>query len=89
MGCHFLLQEIFPTQGSNLGLLYCRQTLYHLSHQGSQRKLQGISDDKYQELSRVPGTWGHVPCPSPLDHVAIITEKATPAQGAAHPAISD
>ena len=28
MGCHFLLQGIFPTQGSNLGLLYCRQTLY-------------------------------------------------------------
>ena len=23
---------IFPTQGSNLGLLNCRQTLYHLSH---------------------------------------------------------
>ena len=34
VGCHFLLQEIFPTQGSNLGLPYCRQTLYHLSHQG-------------------------------------------------------
>ena len=34
VGCHFLLQEIFPTQGSNLGLSYCRQTLYHLSHQG-------------------------------------------------------
>ena len=33
--CHFLLQGIFPTQGSNLGLLHCRQTLYHLSHQGS------------------------------------------------------
>ena len=27
MGCHFLLQEIFPTQGSNLGLPHCRQTL--------------------------------------------------------------
>ena len=26
---------IFPTQGSNLGLLHCRQILYHLSHQGS------------------------------------------------------
>ena len=26
---------IFPTQGSNLGLLHCRQTLYPLSHQGS------------------------------------------------------
>ena len=36
VGCHFLLQEIFPTQGLNLGLLHCRQTLYHLSHQGSQ-----------------------------------------------------
>ena len=26
---------IFPTQGSNLGLLHCRQILYHLSHQGN------------------------------------------------------
>ena len=33
--CHFLLQGIFPTQRSNLGLPHCRQTLYHLSHQGS------------------------------------------------------
>ena len=35
VGCHFLLQGIYLTQGSNLGLLHCRQTLYHLSHQGS------------------------------------------------------
>ena len=34
VGCHFLLQRIFPTQGLNPGLLHCRQTLYHLSHQG-------------------------------------------------------
>ena len=33
-GLPFLLQEIFPTQGSNPGLPHCRQTLYHLSHQG-------------------------------------------------------
>ena len=33
VGCHFLLQGIFSTQGSNPGLLLCRQTLYHLSHQ--------------------------------------------------------
>ena len=25
----------FPTQGLNLGVLHCRQTLYHLSHQGA------------------------------------------------------
>ena len=35
VGCHFLLQGIFPTQGLNPGLLHCRQVLYHLSHQGS------------------------------------------------------
>ena len=35
MGCHFLLQGIFPTQRSNPGLPHCRQTLYRLSHQGS------------------------------------------------------
>ena len=33
---HFLLQGIFPTQGSNPGLLNYRKTLYCLSHQGSQ-----------------------------------------------------
>ena len=41
VGWHFLLQEIFLTQGSNTGLahctvlLHCRQILHHLSHQGS------------------------------------------------------
>ena len=35
VGCHFLLQEIFPTQGLNQALLSYRQILYHLSHQGS------------------------------------------------------
>ena len=35
MDCHFILQGIFPTQGSNLCLLLGRQILYCLSHQGS------------------------------------------------------
>ena len=30
VGCHALLQGIFPTQGSNLGLPHCRRILYHL-----------------------------------------------------------
>ena len=34
-GCHFLLQGIFPTQESDLGLLHCRQVFYHLSYKGS------------------------------------------------------
>ena len=35
VGCHFLLQGIFPTQGLNPGLLHCRQILYCLSHKGN------------------------------------------------------
>ena len=35
MGNPFLLQGIFPTQGSNSGLPHCRQILCHLSHQRS------------------------------------------------------
>ena len=33
VSCHALLQGIFPTQGSNAGLPYCKPILYHLSHQ--------------------------------------------------------
>ena len=39
---HSLLQGIFLTQGSNLGLLHCRQILYHLSHQGSPSSCWGL-----------------------------------------------
>ena len=35
VGCHCLLQGIFPTQGLNP---HCRQILYHLSHQGSETR---------------------------------------------------
>ena len=35
VGSRSLLQGIFPTQGSNSGIPYCRQILYQLSHQGS------------------------------------------------------
>ena len=33
VGCHALLQGIFPTEGSNLGLMHYRQILYKLSYQ--------------------------------------------------------
>ena len=35
VGYHALLQGMFPTSGSNPGLLHCRWVLYQLSHQGS------------------------------------------------------
>ena len=40
-----LLQEIFPTQGSNRGLWHCRWILYHLSHQG-----HGIENNKAEPI---------------------------------------
>ena len=43
VGCHALLQGIFPTQGSNPGLTHCRLILYRLSHQGSLL----VNDKKY------------------------------------------
>ena len=39
MSCHSLLQGTFLIQGLNLGLLHCRQILYHLSLQGSPSSL--------------------------------------------------
>ena len=37
------LQGIFPTQGSNPGLLHCRKILYQLSHKGSPRILERVA----------------------------------------------
>ena len=42
VSCRALLQGIFPTQGSNLGLLHCRWFCYHLSLQGSPSYVMGI-----------------------------------------------
>ena len=43
VGSLSLLQGIFPTQGSNLGLQHCGQILYHLSHKGSPRILEWVA----------------------------------------------
>ena len=43
VGCHSLLQGIFPTRGSNPGLLHCRRILYHLSQQRSPTILDWVA----------------------------------------------
>ena len=51
----FLLQRIFPTQGWNPGLPHCRQTLYCLSHQGSQINEKSIHKNGMNgDLSTTP-----------------------------------
>ena len=42
VGCHSLLQGIFPTQGWNPGLLHCRQILYHPSYREDPIPFYGI-----------------------------------------------
>ena len=43
VGCHALLQGVFPSQGWNPGLPYCWRILYQLSHQGSSRILEWVA----------------------------------------------
>ena len=63
MGCHFFLQRIFPTQGSNPDLLHCRQTLYHLSHQGSLIS-EWVKSLSHVQLFATPWTVAHQAPPS-------------------------
>ena len=43
VGSLSLLQGIFPTQGSSLGLPHCRRILNQLSHKGSPRRLEWVA----------------------------------------------
>ena len=54
-----LLQEIFPTQGSNPG--HCMQILYQLSHKGSPRILGWIAYP-FSSRSSQPWNWTGVSC---------------------------
>ena len=56
-----LLQGIFPTHGSNPGLLHCRQILYQLSHKGSPRILEWVAYP-FSSGSSPPRDWTRVSC---------------------------
>ena len=55
------LQGILPTQGSNPGLQHCRQILYQLSHQWSQRILMWVAYP-FSRGSSQPRNWTGVSC---------------------------
>ena len=56
VGSRSLLQAIFPTQGSNLGLPHCGQILYQLSHKGSPRILEWMACS-FSSRSSWPRNW--------------------------------
>ena len=58
MGCHALIQGIFPTQGSNPSLPHCKQILYHLSHWGSPRILEWVAYPFSRGFSQPRNTTG-------------------------------
>ena len=61
LGCHVLLQGIFPTQGSNPGLSQCRRILYCLSHQRSPRIVEWVTYPFFRGSSP-PRNWNRVFC---------------------------
>ena len=61
VGSLSLLQGIFPTQGSNPGLLHCRQIHYQLSHNGSPRILEWVVYP-FSSRSSWPKDWTGVSC---------------------------
>ena len=79
MGSHYLLQGIFPSQGSNLGLLHCRQILHHLGHQFS---------SVAQSCPTLPPhglQHARLPCPSPTPGAC---SNSCPSTWGCHPTIS-
>ena len=61
VGCHALLQGIFPTQGWNPGFPQCRWILYHLTHQGSPWVLEWVAYP-FSRGSSGPRNWTGVSC---------------------------
>ena len=61
VGCHALLQGIFPTQGSKPVLLHCRWILYHLNHQKNPIYIHTHSgilpSHKKNEIMAFAATW--------------------------------
>ena len=62
VGSLFLLQEIFPTQGSNPSLPHCKQILYQLSHQTHRKPYIFFFSHHYYEHQTVLNVYWCVYC---------------------------
>ena len=91
VGCHFLLQGIFLTQGSNLGLWHYRQMLYGMSLSNFQDALvlqvgPVQSSCSFQRDPTSPGaSWVHfsalLATQTPFSHTDAVEVLPTPFRG--------
>ena len=70
LSSHFLLLGIFPTQGSNSGILHRRQILLPSEHHGrpSEGRGESFSQKPSKRLPFQSPELGHVPCPEPITY---------------------
>ena len=61
VGYHFRLQRIFPTHGSNPGLLYCMQILLSSEPSGKPKNV-GVGGYPFSRESSQPKNWTRVSC---------------------------
>ena len=69
VGSHSLSQSIFPTQGLNLGILYCRQILYCLSHHWIAGEVPLLTS--YWVLPLSFHVWHHSAIPLPWTEITL------------------
>ena len=78
VGCHALLQGIFPTQGSNPSLLHCKQILYCLNHHQGNPYLYLLSCNSipshlaHRQTASFSPSWG--PCTPSVSLLVIPSE---------------
>ena len=60
VGFYFLLQGIFPTQGSNLGLLHCSHIIYWLSYSGRLLRRDNPFFCGWLVMHLGPGKWWEI-----------------------------
>ena len=77
VGCYALLQGIFPTPGSNPGLLHCRRIFYHLSPQGSSRILEWAAY-LFPRGSSPPRNWAGISCIAGRFFTSWVIQEAPP-----------
>ena len=82
VGSHFLLQGVFPTQGSNQGLPHSKRILHRLSHQGSPVSIDKVFAKVSQTVSQ---RWSTGFCPgNPLSQLRVQTTPQLPLSPFSH-----